>query len=579
MGAEPLIMRLNSFAVNVQRAYEWIRVLQAYDGEKEELARFKGYTIERGELLDVLKGQLAKMLDEPRDEFDRRYDENNRETLAENRKLLDSIAHIPAPEGRSPGFAQQLALIKGQQGLNNNNNNRQGPQRTIAIDWIELSGPVHPAGAQEHTRVFTARPDPAAGVSSRQAARTILAQFMPRAFRRPVTDAQLDRYLQFFDRAVQNGDSFEDAVKLALTAVLVSPHFLYRNEFGPVDGEYRLDDYQIASRLSYFLWMSMPDDTLFALAAEGRLREPAVLAAQVDRMLADPKARAFTSAFMGQWLGFDSLGRTIQPDESKFPEFTPELCEAMKQETILTFESLLRRGGSLLELIDSRETWLNEALARHYGIEGVRGKELRPVALADPNRGGLLGMASILTVTSGPTRTSPVVRGKWVLETLLGEKVPEPPPDAGTLDAEAGESRGKTLREELALHRRNAACASCHSKIDPIGFGLENFDAVGRFRTLEAGRPVDNSGELPGGETFRGPAELKQMLVKQRHTQFVRNVTERMLSFALGRKLELFDEPALMKITEAVEKDGQRASDARAANRSELSVPISEQQG
>jgi hypothetical protein len=277
-------------------------------------------------------------------------------------------------------------------------------------------------------------------------------------------------------------------------------------------------------------------------------------------MLADPKARAFTSAFMGQWLGFDSLGRTIQPDESKFPEFTPELCEAMKQEPILTFESLLRRHGSLLELIDSRETWLNEALARHYGIEGVRGKELRPVALDDANRGGLLGMAGILTVTSGPTRTSPVVRGKWVLETLLGEKVPEPPPDAGTLDAEAGESRGKTLREELALHRRNTVCAGCHSKIDPIGFGLENFDAVGRFRALEAGRPVDNSGELPGGETFRGPAELKQMLVKGRHTQFVRNVTERMLSFALGRKLELFDEPALMKITEAVEKDGLRAS-------------------
>jgi hypothetical protein len=558
MEAEPLIMRVNSFAVNVQRAYEWIRVLLEYDGEKEELARFKGYTVERGELLDLLKGQLARMLNEPREEFDRRYDENNRETLAANRRLLDAIAHIPAPEGHSPGFAQQLAFLKGgQQGLNNN---RQGPQRTIAIDWIELSGPVHPTGAQEHTRVFTARPDPAAGVSSQQAARRILARFLPRAFRRPVTDAQLDRYVAFFDRALQDGDSFEDAVKRTLTAVLVSPHFLYRNEFGPVDGEYRLDDYQMASRLSYFLWMSMPDETLFALAAEGRLRDPDVLAAQVDRMLADPKARAFTAAFMGQWLGFDSLGRTIQPDESKFPEFTPELCEAMKQEPILTFESLLRRRGSLLELIDSRETWLNEALAQHYGIDGVRGKELRPVALTNANRGGLLGMAGILTVTSGPTRTSPVVRGKWVLETLLGEKVPEPPPDAGTLDAEAGESRGKTLREELALHRRNTACASCHSKIDPIGFGLENFDAVGRFRLVEAGRPVDNSGELPGGETFRGPAELKQMLVKRRHTQFVRNVTERMLSFALGRKLELFDEPALMTITEAVAKDGLRAS-------------------
>jgi hypothetical protein len=557
MEAEPLIMRLNAFAVNVQRAYEWIRVLLEYDGAKEELARFKGYTNERGELLDLLKGQLAKALNEPRAEFDLRYDENNRETLAANRKLLDAIAHISAPEDHSPGFAQQLALIKGQQGALNTN--RQGAQRTIAIDWIELSGPVLPPGATAHGRVFLAWPDQVAGISDRAAARTILARFMPRAFRRPVTDAQLDRYLQFFDRALAKGDSFEDGIKLALTAVLVSPHFLYRSEFGPVDGEYRLDDYQIASRLSYFLWLSMPDETLFALAAEGRLQEPTVLSAQVERMLADPRARAFASNFLGQWLGFEALGRTIQPDESKFPEFTPELCEAMKQEAIVAFESLLRRGGSLLELIDSRETWLNEALARHYGIDGVAGKELRPVVLADPNRGGLLGMASILTVTSGPTRTSPVVRGKWVLETLLGEKVPEPPADAGTLDAAAGESRGKTLREELALHRRNTACASCHSKIDPIGFGLENFDAIGRFRALEAGRPVDNGGELPDGTTFHGPAQLKQVLAKKRPTQFVRNVTERMLSFALGRKLELFDEPALSKITEAVENDGHKA--------------------
>jgi hypothetical protein len=558
IGAAPLIMRLNAFAVNVQRAFEWIRVLPEYDGEKAELARFKGYTIERGELLDVLKGQLAAALGEPRADFDRRYDEHNRDKLAANRKLLESIADIPAPPGRSPGFAQQLAFVRNGQGFNNNNLNRQ-PQRTIAIDWIELRGPVHPAGTRQPSRVFVVRPDPAAGVSGRQAARTLLTAFLPRAFRRPVSDAQLERYLQFFDRALQNGDSFEDAVKLALTAVLTSPHFLYRNEFGPVDGEYRLDDYQVASRLSYFLWMSMPDDELFALAAAGRLHEPAVLSAQVDRMLADPKAHAMASAFMGQWLGFEALGRTIQPDEAKFPEFTPELCEAMKQETILAFESLLRKDGSLLELLDGRETWLNERLARHYGIEGVQGPELRPVRLDDPNRGGLLGMASILTVTSGPNRTSPVMRGKWVLETLLGEKVPEPPANAGALDPEAGESRGKTLREELALHRRDASCATCHSKIDPIGFSLENFDAVGRFRAEEAGRPVDNTGTLPSGETFRGPAELKQVLIKRRHTQFVRNVTERLLSFALGRKLELYDEPALATITEAVEHSGLRA--------------------
>jgi hypothetical protein len=552
--ALPLIQRLNGSAVSVQRPYEWLRILAEHEGDKRDIARFKGYIVERGLVLDAVKSALAETLGEPSTEFDRRYEEHNRDRLAANRKVLEleAVASVPTPALRpSPQIQQQLAQLK-------NRANMGQPQRTVAIDWVELRGPVHPAGSGQKSRVFLARPGE--GRSSRQAARAILEGFMPRAFRRPVADEQLERYLAFFDRAEGRGEPFEQAVKLALTAVLVSPHFLYRNEFGPVDGEYRLDDYQVASRLSYFLWMSMPDEALFALAAAGRLHEPGVLSAEVDRMLADPRARAFTSAFTGQWLGFDSLGRGVMPDEARFPEFTPELCEAMKQETVLAFESLLRRNGSLLELIDARETWLNEPLARHYGIEGVRGKEMRPVPLDDPNRGGLLGMASVLTVTSGPTRTSPVVRGKWVLETLLGEKTPEPPADAGSLDPEAGESRGKTLREELLQHRRNASCASCHSKIDPIGFGLENFDAIGRFRTLEAGRPVDNTGELPGGAAFRGPAELKQVLLTRRRDQFVRNVTERLLSFALGRKLELFDEPALARITAAVDQDGRRAA-------------------
>jgi hypothetical protein len=561
-GAQRLIMQLNGFGVSVQRPYEWLRVLAEFEGDRQDIARFKGYTVERGQVLDALKTALAQALGEPRADFDRRYDEHNRDRLAANRQVLElgPIAAVPFPTGGPTVSVQQQLAQFLNQNQNQNQQNRNLPNRAIAIDWIELSGPIHPEGAGRRSRVLVARPDEAAGVSGRDAARAILASFLPRAFRRPVGDDQVARYLAFFDRAVQNGDDFEAAVKLALTAVLVSPNFLYRNEFGPVDGEYRLDDYQVASRLSYFLWMSMPDDPLFALAAQGRLHEPEVLSAQVDRMLADPKARAFTSAFMGQWLGVDSLGRSLLPDESRFPEFTPELREAMKQEPVLAFESLLRRNGSLLGLLDARETWLNEPLARHYGIEGVQGKPMRPVALNDPNRGGLLGMAGILTVTSGPTRTSPVVRGKWVLETLLGEKVPEPPADAGTLDAEAGEGRGKTLREELALHRRNASCASCHSKIDPIGFGLENFDAIGHFRTQEAGRPVDNTGELPDGTTFRGLPELKQVLVNKRHTQFVRNLAERLLSFALGRKLELYDEPALMTITAALEADGLRGA-------------------
>jgi hypothetical protein len=562
-GKEPeeallLIQRLKGFAVAVQRPYEWLRILAEYQGDPLEIARFKGYIVERNLLLEAAKTQLAETLKESRADFDRRFAEHNHDKLTANQQVLElpAIAAVPTPSvPPSANVQQQLAQIR--------NPNRPGGgmiARSIAIDWIELRGPIHPAGSGNKSRVFVARPDPEKGISSRQAARTILAEFLPRAFRRPVEPATIDRYLQFFERAEQTGDSFEEAIKQTLTAVLVSPHFLYRNEFGPVDGEYRLDDYQVASRLSYFLWMSMPDDTLFALAAAGRLHEPEVLSEQVDRMLADPRAHACAAAFMGQWLGFDSLGRTIQPDETRFPEFTPELCEAMKQETVLAFESVLRRGVSLMELLDGRETWLNEILAKHYGISAVQGREFRPVRLEDPNRGGLLGMASVLTVTSGPTRTSPVVRGKWVLETLLGEKIPDPPPDAGGLDPDAGEDRGKTLREELFQHRRNATCASCHNKIDPIGFGLENFDAIGRFRTQEAGRPVDNTGELPGGETFRGPVELRRLLVSERQVQFVRNITERLLSFALGRKLELFDEPALAAITAAVEKDGLRST-------------------
>jgi hypothetical protein len=342
-------------------------------------------------------------------------------------------------------------------------------------------------------------------------------------------------------------------------AVLVSPNFLYRNEFGPIDGEYRLDDYQLASRLSYFLWQSMPDDELFALAASKQLHEPSVISAQVQRMLADPKSRAFVAEFVGQWLGTEALGKSQQPDITKFPQFTSQLCDAMKQEPLLVVESLLKRNGSVLELLDARETWLNEPLARHYGISGVRGVEMRPVKLDNANRGGLLGMASVLTVTSSASRTSPVVRGKWVLETLLGEKTPDPPPDAGALEPEAGETRNKTLREELLSHRRNESCAVCHNKIDPIGFGLENFDAIGAFRSDEAGRPVDNSGELPGGINFRGAAELKQLLVRQRKADFLRNLVERLLSFSLGRKLELYDEPAIAAITAAVAADDYRA--------------------
>ena len=356
------------------------------------------------------------------------------------------------------------------------------------------------------------------------------------------------------------GDGFEQAVKLPLTAVLVSPHFLFRMELGPkADGEFRLNDYQLAARLSYFLWLSIPDDTLFELAAKNQLHKPDVLQQQVLRMLKDPKSHAFTRVFVTQWFGLGALGKTVGPDRKKFPTFTPTLQQAMIDEPVLFIDLLFREDRSLLELLDSRETFLNEELARHYGLAGVKGPQMRRVRMTDPHRGGVLGMAGVLTATSLPLRTSPVIRGKWVLETLLGEDQPDPPADVPELAKDAGEKQGKTLREIYALHRAKASCVACHQRMDPIGFGLQNFDAIGRWRDKQRGKPIDATGTLPGGKTFRGPAELKQILLK-RKSDLARNLSKKMLSFALGRRLEYFDEPAIRKIQTSLEKGNFKAT-------------------
>jgi hypothetical protein len=421
----------------------------------------------------------------------------------------------------------------------------------VGIDWIEVEGPVVPQG-QSGDQVFgAAEPDAA----------IVLSRFLPRAFRRPVNDEEFHRYLGLHDQALQRGEPPAQALKLALVAALVSPEFLFRDEFGKDQHEFALSDYQLASRLSYFLWMSMPDEELTKLAAAGRLHEDEILRAQVKRMTADPRSRDFVNTFLGQWLGFSPLGSGHIPDAKKFRAFTPELAEAMKLEPVMVFENLLRDGGSLLGLLDGRETFVNADLARHYELENmnVHGEAMQPVKFSDDKRGGLLGMAAILTATSSPNRTSPVIRGKWVLETLLGRKLAEPPADAGQLDANAGEDRGRTLREELAAHRRNESCAACHAKIDPLGFGLENFDAIGRYRDKEAGKPVDASGELPGGIRFNGAAELREYLLKNRKDEFVRNVTRRLLAFALGRDLRLQDEGTIHEILQAVKSHDYRA--------------------
>jgi len=353
----------------------------------------------------------------------------------------------------------------------------------VNVDWINITGPSAVAGKSFYTLERKSR-----GPEEVEA-KKVMSHFLLRAFRSPVDAGVVDQYMSIFRDAKEQGVSYERALRQTMLGVLISPRFLYRNELASVedlrDEEYALDDFQIASRLSYFLWLSMPDNQLFKLAGQGKLKDPEVLRGQVARMLKDPRAREFTSVFLGQWLGFESLGNDFVPDKKLFPEFDEDLSKAMKLETILTFEHLLSRDLTIFHLLDTKATFLNERLAEHYGVKGVRGDVMRPVLLKDKFRGGLLSMASVLTSTSSPTRTSPVLRGKWVMETLLGQHIPEAPADVPEIDERAGRAKSTTLREELEVHRDNPDCARCHDRIDPIGFGLENFDAIGRFRNSE----------------------------------------------------------------------------------------------
>ncbi len=422
--------------------------------------------------------------------------------------------------------------------------------------YLEAAGQILQEARPE--RLFFVRPGK--GVSRREAARMILAHFALRAYRRPVEKAEVDRLMRLYDLVSRRPESFENAVKFALKAVLISPNFLFRVEKERNTTQpYRISYYELASRLSYFLWASMPDEELFRLAGQNRLHDPIVLDQQVRRMLQSPKSYALADSFAGQWLRVRDLYTSARPDPRRYPGFTPSLRDAMYQETIEFFYSLLRDDASLLNLLDANYTYLNEELARHYGIEGVQGPNMRRVYLTDHRRGGVLTMASVLTLTSFPQRTSPVLRGKWVLGEILGAPPSPPPPNAGGLPADDAPKEGLTFRQRLEKHREKPQCASCHSRMDPIGFGLENFDAIGRWRTDIGGQPVDSSSVMATGEKFSGPVELKQLLLKQKD-EFIRNLTEKMLAYALGRGLEPYDLPAVRKITTAVATDGYRSS-------------------
>ncbi len=391
-------------------------------------------------------------------------------------------------------------------------------------------------------------------------AREVIGGFARRAWRRPVTADELDRLMELFRRADQRGDQYAASVRLALKGILISPHFLFLAEPEPAAaGIQRLADVPLASKLSYFLWSSLPDEELLSLAEAGRLSDPIVYRAQIARMLKDPKAQALGERFALQWLDLDRLGGEVTPDATRYPEFDAELAAAMKREVADYFNHLVREDRSLLELLDSNYTFANARLAGLYGLPGVTGDALQRVELADASRGGLLGMAAVHSLTSYPLRTSPVLRGRWILESLLGDKIPPPPPDVPALDEEAAVTHGLSLREQLEQHRLKAECAACHDKMDPLGFGLENFDNLGRWRTELSGQPLDTRGTLPTGESYDGVAGLKGVLLA-RKDKILRHLARKMTGFAFGRELNKFDNCVIDDAMKALEHNGFRAS-------------------
>lgn len=431
-------------------------------------------------------------------------------------------------------------------------------RRLLFLRGFEVDGPYNapaPVLPDNHKRLMAH----AAGLSQRDAAREVLTRFATRAFRRPVPSQEVDRFLRLYDLAEAEGERFEKRVRLALQGVLVSPHFLFRIELDPPGAKpqaaYPINEFELASRLSYFLWSSMPDDELFRLAERGQLR--ANLEVQVRRMMKDPKSAAFVQNFGGQWLTLRNL-QTISPDRKLFPAFTEALRADMLRETELFFEAILREDRSILDFLDADFSFVNERLAKHYGLPNITGNEFRRVSLP-PTRGGLLTHASILTLTSNPTRTSPVKRGKWVLEQLLGTPPPPPPPDVPDLEDDAKAQLTGSLRQRMEQHRVNPNCAICHNKLDPLGFAFENFDAVGRWRTKDGRFDIEPSGVLPDGRAFQGPAELKKILRSEKDL-FGRCLAEKMLTYALGRGVEYYDRCAVDDILKALAKDDYRLS-------------------
>jgi hypothetical protein len=449
----------------------------------------------------------------------------------------DNLVHVAL----APGQAGNANLVKPTEvAANVSGDKRYGNDTGLHVDSMVVRGPVALKTDQlpeSHRRILFRNPD--YGDQSRlDCARQVIGAFAERAFRRPVPPDQVERILQIFRLAHERGESYERAVQLALTTVLASPHFLFLVEPEETRKDRPLTEFELASRLSYFLWSSMPDDELFGEARAKRLRTN--LRRQVVRMLNDPKSNQFVENFTGQWLQLRKLAGVAR-DKALFGDFNQPLRDAMRAETEHYFAHMLRKDRSVLELLDSNYTFVNEALARHYEIDGVKGDEFRMVVLADRRRGGVLTQASVLTLTSNPNRTSPVKRGQWILQQILGTPPPPPPPEVAKLDESKLAAEAASLRDRMAAHRTKPECAACHQQMDQLGFALENYDAVGRWRTTDGEFRIDASGELIGGRKFADIKELKQLLGSPANKKFARCLIENMLTYGLGRGLEAYD--------------------------------------
>jgi len=427
------------------------------------------------------------------------------------------------------------------------------------IQTLTVNGPFNATGlgiTPSRKRIYTCQPANARAEAT--CAKQILSTLARRAYRQPVNDTDLQAIMSFYDSG-QKAGGFDVGIRSGLQRILASPQFIFRIESDPAPGTMRrVSDFELASRLSFFLWSTIPDDRLLQLAAGGTLSKPAVLEAEVRRMLSDPRSQALVDNFAGQWLRIRNL-RTFVPNSDLFPDFDDNLRQAYKRETELLFDSIIREDRNVLDLMTADYTFVNERLARQYGIAGIYGSQFRRVSVAEPARRGLLGQGSFLAVTSHAERTSPVLRGKWILENILGLTVPPPPPNVPPLKERANGEKPRTMREQMAEHRANPVCASCHKVMDSIGFALENYDAVGTWRSLDADVPVDASGDLADGTHVNGVVELRNALLKKPDL-FVGTMTEKMMTYALGRGIDYRDMPAVRLIVKDAGRDGYRFS-------------------